>query len=185
MTKAELIRAIIQLKDNTYTHDEMMRMTKRQLIDHFYCLIDPTRFQERTEPYNPRYDEAYIDEKIKKATKSWEGVDVDKFMDEMRGREVHSEALEEAAEKYLDGVFGKGKHEDFYVQLFIAGAEWKEQQMLEDGIDCEVKIDAGGYPYIERTIELYDYEKDEPLAKKGDKYKLVLLKVTEDEAERI
>lgn len=43
MTKADIIRAIIELKDYTYTHDEMMRMTKKQLIDHFYRLADPTR----------------------------------------------------------------------------------------------------------------------------------------------
>ncbi len=194
MTKAQLIRVIIQLKDNTYTHDEMMRMTKKQLIDHFYRLADPTRFQERTEPYNPRYDEAYINEKIKKATKSWEGVDVDKFMDEMRGREVHSEALEEAAREIVIKmhpclkdctILGDRLTRGQLMALVKAGAEWQKSQMLKDGIDCEVKIDAGGYPYIERTIELYDYEKDEPLAKRGDKYKLVLLKVTEDEAGRI
>ena len=40
------------------------------------------------------------------------------------------EGLKEAAEKYLDGIFGKGKHEDFYVQLFKAGAEW--QKKLDD-----------------------------------------------------
>ena len=28
-----------------------------------------------------------LDDKIKRATKSWEGVDVEKFMDEIRGRE--------------------------------------------------------------------------------------------------
>jgi hypothetical protein len=43
MTKAEIIRVIIELHDCTYTHDEMMRMTKKQLIDHFYRLADPTR----------------------------------------------------------------------------------------------------------------------------------------------
>ena len=43
MTKADLIGAILELKDNTYTHDELMSMTKKQLIDHFYRLADPTR----------------------------------------------------------------------------------------------------------------------------------------------
>lgn len=41
--------------------------------------------------------------------------------------------------------------------------------------ETEVKIDAGGYPYIP-IIELYDYEKDVPLAKKGDKVKVIILK---------
>ncbi len=30
---------------------------------------------------------AYLDEKIKKASETWKGVDVDAYMDEVRGRE--------------------------------------------------------------------------------------------------
>jgi hypothetical protein len=41
---------------------------------------------------------------------------------------------------------------------------------------CEVKIDAGGYPYISCDIELYDYDKDQPLAQKGDKVKILVIK---------
>ena len=40
--------------------------------------------------------------------------------------------------------------------------------------ETEVRIDAGGYPYIP-IIELYDYEKDVPLAKKGDKVKVIIM----------
>ncbi len=40
---------------------------------------------ERPEPYNPIYDEAYLNEKIKKATESWKGVDVDAMLSECRG----------------------------------------------------------------------------------------------------
>ncbi len=40
---------------------------------------------ERPEPYNPVYDEAYLNEKIKKATESWKGVDVDAMLAECRG----------------------------------------------------------------------------------------------------
>ena len=47
--------------------------------------------------------------------------------------------------------------------------------MLKDAYECEVKVDAGGYPYIPQ-IELYDYDKDGSLVKKGDKYKVVLIK---------
>ena len=43
--------------------------------------------QEQPEHPTRGYDEAYLNEKIAKATKSWKGVDVDKFMDEVRGRE--------------------------------------------------------------------------------------------------
>ena len=47
--------------------------------------------------------------------------------------------------------------------------------MMEDAIEREVKIDSGGYPYIDAT-ELYDYEKDIPLANAGDKVKLIIMK---------
>lgn len=49
------------------------------------------------------------------------------------------------------------------------------EQMMVKAIDVEVKVDAGGYPYTP-AIELYDYDKDVPLAKEGDKYKVILIK---------
>ena len=64
------------------------------------------------------------------------------------------------------------------VDLTIAvkeGAKWQKEQMMAESIDVEVKMDAGGYPYIPQ-IELYDYDKDIPLAKEGDKYKVILIK---------
>lgn len=41
--------------------------------------------------------------------------------------------------------------------------------------ETKVKIDAGGYPYIP-IIELYDYEKDIPLANVGDEVKVIIIK---------
>ena len=58
---------------------------------------------------------------------------------------------------------------------FIAGANWQEEQLLAKAVDATVHIDAGGYPYIPQ-MELYDYDKDIPLAKEGDKYKVILIK---------
>jgi len=46
--------------------------------------IDSLPDKNNPDPYNPTYDEDYLNEKIAKATKSWKGVDVDEFMDEMR-----------------------------------------------------------------------------------------------------
>jgi hypothetical protein len=59
---------------------------------------------------------------------------------------------------------------------FIAGANWQKEYMMKDALDAVVKIDAGGYPYVDRTIELYDYEQDIPLAKRGDKVKVIVIK---------
>lgn len=59
--------------------------------------------EERPEPYTGKYDEAYIQEKIEKATKSWEGVDVDKYMDEVRGRgEKDTPELDGEAEEWAE-----------------------------------------------------------------------------------
>ena len=57
----------------------------------------------------------------------------------------------------------------------LAGMEKMEQQMMTKATEVTVHIDAGGYPYIPE-IELYDYDKDIPLAKEGDRYKVVLIK---------
>jgi hypothetical protein len=58
---------------------------------------------------------------------------------------------------------------------FIDGAKWQKQQMMQDAIEREVKVDAGGYPYIDGT-ELYDYENEKPLATEGDKIKIIIIK---------
>lgn len=62
-----------------------------------------------------------------------------------------------------------------YDNVFYKGEQHAIAQMKEDAIERTVKEDAGGYPYIDET-ELYDYEKDEPTAKKGDKIKVYIFK---------
>lgn len=56
-------------------------------------------------------------------------------------------------------------------------SEWLDGLSITDvdAIEREVKVDAGGYPFIEAT-ELYDYDNDKPLAKAGDKVKVVFIK---------
>lgn len=55
------------------------------------------------------------------------------------------------------------------------GKELMEQQMMAKAVDATVHIDAGGYPYIPQ-MELYDYDKDIPLAKEGEKVKVIVIK---------
>ena len=100
-----------------------------------------------------------------------------------------SEDLEEASKEWLKpqldksyADYGETKmmeltHFDGYAMLDAIefGAKWKEKKMMRNAIDVTVHIDSGGYPYIPQ-IEFYDYDKDVPLAKKGDKYKVVLIK---------
>lgn len=59
------------------------------------------------------------------------------------------------------------------------GAEWMRKQMMTNATEVTVHIEAGNYPYIPQ-MELYDYDNDVPLAKEGDKYKVVLIKENKD-----
>ena len=100
-----------------------------------------------------------------------------------------SEDLEEAIGKYcsnpdnfisyVDTGFAYRSEQKDDIPLIIKaikfGAQWKEQQMMAKAVDATVHIDAGGYPYIPQ-MELYDYGKDIPFAKEGDKYKVILIK---------
>lgn len=58
---------------------------------------------------------------------------------------------------------------------YNSGVSDAKKQMTKDATEVTVHIDAGGYPYIPQ-MELYDYDKDAPLAKEGDKYKVILIK---------
>lgn len=102
------------------------------------------------------------------------------IIDSMQEEPV-SEDLEEAAKHYLysnilyDDVYVGNPTDKDCIEMFKAGANWQKQQMLTKAVDAVVKIDAGGYPYIPQ-MELYDYDKDIPLAKEGDKYKVIIIK---------
>lgn len=91
--------------------------------------------------------------------------------------------LDEAAEKKARDIFetlekhdiGEEKNRVLFGLLELEalaltfshfGAEWMAGQ--GETREVEVKEDAGGYPYIKK-IELYDYDKEEPLFKAGDK----------------
>ena len=74
------------------------------------------------------YDEAYLNECIAKASKTWEGVDVDKYMDKVRGRSPEeSDDLEEAAEQFAR-LYDNGTCDGIAQDCFIAGAEWQKEQ---------------------------------------------------------
>ena len=93
-----------------------------------------------------------LDEKIKltKEHGSWEGVDVDKFMDEVRGRESYD--LEEAAEEYeRKRQFAPDETEPESIRkAFKAGAEWQVEQFEKNRIAACDK----------QTKEEYDREID-------------------------
>lgn len=92
------------------------------------------------------------------------------------------ESLEDAAWQYAEQeikTWGSNEpderkeiHDDF-----IAGAKWSRSRVFKYSIDeLDVKEDAAGYPFVRLgTLELYDYSKNEPLAKKGDKVKVIVI----------
>jgi oligoribonuclease NrnB/cAMP/cGMP phosphodiesterase (DHH superfamily) len=58
---------------------------------------------------------------------------------------------------------------------FELGKDAMMQQLMAKAVGATVHIDAGGYPYIPQ-MELYDYDKDIPLAKEGKKVKVIVIK---------
>ena len=101
-------------------------------------------------------------------------------------KEPISEEFEKALAEEWQGYVDRGAatvdaledntQELAFAKGFYRGANWQKEQFLAKAIDTVVKIDAGGYPYVDRTIELYDYDKDIPLAKRGDKVKILVIK---------
>lgn len=85
-------------------------------------------------------------------------------------KEPISENLEEEIER-----FNSQPESNHYKQTARHFAKWQKEQMMAKAVEREVKIDAGGYPYIDAT-ELYDYVSEEPLAKAGDKVKVLIIK---------
>ena len=67
------------------------------------------------------FDQEYLQSCIDKASKSWKGVDVDKFMDEVRGREPVCEELEEEIKGMYQALFGTdiiNRREMVYLETF-------------------------------------------------------------------
>ena len=73
------------------------------------------------------YDEAYLNECIAKARKTWKGVDVDKYMDEMREREHAQPEVDlerELCEYYNKAEFGPSDAIEYETHKEIAHYFW-------------------------------------------------------------
>ena len=85
---------------------------------------------DRPEPYTGKYDEAYLNEKIKKASEHWKGVDVDKMLAECRGYdEEPDKSLEESGEEEKDAEVILNGH-----GLLVDVTKWA------DGYKLKIKI---------------------------------------------
>ena len=171
MNTIEKIRAEIERLKGLYNPNDFYDQAYLESLADVESFLDTLEESDRPEPYNPVYDEAYLNEKIAKATKSWEGVDVDAMLDECRGRdnsekpnnhlehvpeikETGTQGLDEAAELWIAGVFLAYSVPDTSVKelreiaekSFIAGAKWAMGQ-------GEVIEGTLGYgPHLQRPI---------------------------------
>lgn len=124
---------------------------------------------------------ALISDKFPKSTMIAIAVDMAEWAYNNPIEEPISEDLEEEIERHLKECLDIKfptidielikKDVRYTAEHFV---QWQKEQMMANAVEREVKVDAGGYPYIDAT-ELYDYDKDKPLAKKGDKVKVIIL----------
>ena len=101
----------------------------------------------------------------------------------------------EAAEKYLDGLFGECKHHDLYAHLFIAGWKCRDDQMPmpEDTVLFNKGVAEGRRLMMKEAVEgVVEYNFDEkgngyycihPTYVEecvGDKVRIIVLKAEEE-----
>ena len=70
--------------------------------------------------------------------------------------EEPDKSLEEAANNYLDDVYGKMPHSDYHIAIFLAGAEWQANHapLPEDTVIFQKGVEEG------RRLEMEDIMKD-------------------------
>jgi len=141
MTTKELIRTEIErrmkeLEEQIVDIYDSKAVLRKDELQRLLSFLDA--LPDESERPTMGYDEAYLNEKIAKASKSWEGVDVDKFMDEIRGREktvTDCDDLTEAAKKYAEEQAFWWIRENPYTSqeyAFKAGAEWMKTKMIKE-----------------------------------------------------
>ncbi len=136
---------------------------------------------ERPEPYNPVYDEAYLNEKIKKATESWKGVDVDAMLAECRGldEEESEKPMQDGLEEEIDRLWEsfademEGPHNlfDIYARLARHFAKWQKEQMLKEAVEGTVMDFSSNQPrpQVDVLLDPHKYHT-------GDKVRIIIVK---------
>jgi len=132
------------------------------------------RFNKKEEP---------VSEDLEEASKEWLRPQLDKSYANY-GETKMMELTHFDGYAMLDAIeFGakwQEKEDQSTIELaedhaMLAGMEKMKEELMAKAVEVTVHIEAGNYPYIPQ-IELYDYDKDIPLAKEGDKYKVILIK---------
>lgn len=196
--EAEKLKAEIERLRKLVVEDNYYLDNYEQTLGYGLALDDMGQFFDTLseEPASKGYDEAYLNEKIAKASKTWEGVDVDKYMDEIRGREP-DKSLEEEMDKFIE-TFGWGKTKHLAEKELISAtarhfAKWQadhaplpedtvifqkgiaegKRLMLEEAVECSVYAGKEGDKWIVSYIG--NYESMLKTCKSGDTVRIIIV----------
>jgi len=92
-----------------------------------------------------------------------------KHCDALTAEQAHMES------DFVTSHLKKHNRTPTFIDAIEYGMRLQKEQIMKDAIECEVRVDAGGYPYIPQ-LELWDYDEDVPLVEKGDKVKVIIIK---------
>jgi len=167
--KAEIDKRYAEYREKMKTDDFTYYEGMADALDLFEQFIDTL---ESEKPINPEAAMKEIEEKIAlvKQRGTWDGVDVDKFMDEVRGREpekpmVLEEELKKEIKKkydqakwgYVDGVGSVVMDKGQFIRIARHFAEWGAKHLASTGKTLAIK------PGDEITINghkiIYDKDK--------------------------
>lgn len=181
MTKEEAIKYLQQLYPNgghcwlDEQRIEAIGMAVKALQE--YPVSE--ELEEAAKRYGTEGDEisglSIIDEEVEafKAGANWQKEQFEKNRIAACDRQTEEEA--EREQDFVMGIIENEHRQPTFDDAIKYGMRLQRENMMKDATDVTVHIEAGNYPYIPQ-LELYDYDKDVPLAKKGDKYKVVLIK---------
>ena len=185
MTNTEIIQAIKAEIERLKGIGGIVPLDNReQKTGYESALIDIETFIDTLEsekPMNPEAAMKELDEKIAlvKRRGTWDGVDVDEYMDEVRGRAPEKpinqeDELNEEIKKFID-EYGYERGADKLLIAIVARnfVEWQKEQMMKEAVEGVVCYGSKG-AYIE-TDFLGEYDTD-VYGNSGDKVRIVIVK---------
>ena len=155
------------------TREEAIQYLQQLYPNGGHCWLDEQRIEAIGMAVKALQEESVSEQNlsnVERIRKNWKEEPISEDLEEA------CEQLSEDARKHKAETSSPFFSQTDYKQGVMDGAKWQKKQMMKDAIERVVKVDAGGYPYIDGTIELYDYSEDKPLAKAGDKVKIIIVK---------
>lgn len=155
--------------EDDWTHNELCELGAYKELEHLETFIDS--LPEETAPKG--YDEAYLNECIAKASKTWEGVDVDKYMDEVRGN--RPTLSDSSLENEMINYWGRIPDDKDLIDTARHFALWEKEQMLKEAVEGTVHNFSSNKPHPTVLVDAKGFNQ-------GDKVRVIIVKnVKEDE----